>query len=54
MKLDHLHMRRYCEYNDFTIKRPTHMKNIITFNQYVKEGMTFGVSSHAHFSYNYL
>ncbi len=54
MKLDKLHMGRYCEYNDLSVKRPTTIKNIVTFNKYVKWGMTFGVSSIQHFSYNYL
>jgi hypothetical protein len=54
MKLDNLHMRRYCEYNDFSSKLKGNMKNIVKFNQYVKEGMTFGVNLLHHFSYNYL
>jgi hypothetical protein len=54
MKLDNLHMRRYCEYNDFSLKIKGNMKNIVTFNQYVKDGMTFGLSSIQHFKYNYL
>jgi hypothetical protein len=54
MKLDVLHMRRYYDWNDFSLKRKGNMKNIVTFNQYVKDGMTFGVSSIQHFTYNYL
>jgi hypothetical protein len=54
MKLDKLHMRRYCDYNDFSLKGKGSMKNIVMFNQYVKKGLTFGVSLPQHFSYTYL
>jgi hypothetical protein len=53
MKLDNLHMRRYCDYNDFSLGKGS-MKNIVMFNQYVKKRLTFGVSSIQHFSYTYL
>ena len=36
MKLDNLHMRRYCDYNDFSLGKGS-MKNIVMFNQYVKK-----------------
>ena len=54
MKLDILHMKGYCEYNNFILTKQSNMRNIITFNQHIKEEMTFGMNIIQHFYYNYL
>jgi hypothetical protein len=46
-------VKKYCEYNDFTLKLQSHMQNIVLFNWLTRENQTWGMGMLTHIKHYY-
>lgn len=52
-KMEEEQVKKYCEYNDFTLKLQSHMQNIVLFNWLTRENQTWGMGMLTHIKHYY-